>query len=265
MCRNLVGLLFCLLALPAFSAQNAKTVNGVAIANVKTINGVARANVKTILGVDNTGGGASPVFAWHMEDTDVTADSPAGSSAGDTTATLNGASISSLLSHDGDESLLCGATTATAEFSVSSDDIFNDDAGTVTIWIYVTTYVSGALIFEVFGDASNTMILRLQGSDADGSRHVRAVMTFAGAAPFSVTTTGTGMTLLTWHQLTLKWRTGAASNPGTYVQIDAQTAATSNTDTASWTTQATRIRYGNQGTSGAVFNLDQTETYTSYQ
>lgn len=57
--RKIIAFFLALLALCLTSAQNVKTVGGVARANVKTVGGVAIASVKSVGGVDNTGGGAT--------------------------------------------------------------------------------------------------------------------------------------------------------------------------------------------------------------
>lgn len=56
-----------LLILSSQSAENIKSIDGVAKANIKSIGGVSEANIKSIDGVDNTSSGGS-TFILLRED-----------------------------------------------------------------------------------------------------------------------------------------------------------------------------------------------------
>lgn len=204
------------------------------------------------------------VFSWHMENLTVTTGTPAGCSQGDTTGTLNStAYLTNYVAQDGTYCLYCPSSADYCSFAVTTDDIFNDDAGTFTIYIYVGTWLDGLYIATLFGDASNRIQIRTDGTDLDGSRHVEMLLDFNGAAQVGITTTGTGLSLNTWHKVTAKWRTGA-TDPSSSLQIDAQTAATGTTDLASWGTQATELRIGGGVNTGLIY-VDNCRVYSAWK
>lgn len=205
------------------------------------------------------------VFSWHMEDLTVTTGTPAGCSQGDTTGTLNsGAYLTNYVAQDGTYSLRCPSSADYCSFSVSSDDIFNDDAGTFTIYINVGTWLDGLYIATLLGDTTNRVQIRTDGTDVDGSRHVEMLLDFNGAAQLSITTTGTGLSLNTWHKVTAKWRTGTTDpTTSSSLQIDTQTAVTGTTPLASWNTQATELRIGGGVNSGLIY-VDNMRVYNAW-
>jgi len=218
--------------------------------------------------VDDGGAGCDSctgdlTFSWHMEDTDVTSGTPCGCSAGDTTATLNNsAAISSAQAQDGTNSLYCpsgSSTPANAEFSNTSNAIIQPDAGTVTFYVYVTSFVAGTRLWTMWTGPTDNIQCYMTGT---GDGNIDILLWYRGTGSANVTA-NSNLSLNTWYQVTCKWREGAA-DPSIYVEANSASAQ-SDTDLSGASDDGTFYVGNNDGSKVGDFYIDNMKVYNSWQ
>lgn len=203
------------------------------------------------------------LFSSHFEALDVTSGTPCGCSVGDTTGTASSAAvINSDLYSDGANSLDCPTSTDYLSYSISSGDIFSQTAGTITFRLYITTFKNGAILFRNYIDADNRFQISLSGTD-DATGRECTILWRGNATSVSAATTAANMAVNTWYTVTGKYQ--STGNPNLSIQIDATTAATSNTDpTAFVGTPATVVIGEAGGITGSDFHVDDLKITNAY-
>jgi hypothetical protein len=202
-----------------------------------------------------------------MEHTTVTSGTPAGCSVGDTSATLapyggSGATIASTISpQDGSNAFYLDSGADNVQFSIASNDLFSLSAGTITFYVYISTFQVNMELFTVGFDASNGIKLMLYQTE-------QITATWAGGGTPVTLYSLTGLTTGSWHKVQFSYRTGA-SDPSIWVAIDDASptgTAISNTDLAEMTGSNGKIYIGSLNTGtyvAAIDNLRITNAYTA--
>lgn len=224
------------------------------------------------------------LFSWHFENLDVTLGGVAGGvnngcSLGDTTATATGTpTISGTQYEDGANSGNFAAGNRYYNFDVSSDDIFTPLAGSVDVWVYVSTYLSGEPLINASVDANNKIDLYLQTTST--INQFRMAMKAGGGTTRNADTTfaqntGCGDTancleLNTWYHVQAEWDTTTAHSTK-YVKIcatsnPAQDPVTDHCGTigsasGTWAGTLTSVQYGAFGAGTINVFLDHLKVY----
>lgn len=209
-------------------------------------------------GCDSCAGGL--LFAWHAEDVDVTADSPCGCSAGDTTATLNGtAAISGTQYTDGDESLKCVDGTDYASFTITGYDIASDAAGTIVFDVYLVALDTYQVVFQAYGDANNRILVRVDDTNSD---ELEAKF-WGGGTEIGVGTTVANIQVDTWYTITFKWRQGE-TDPSISLDANGDTV-TKNDNLTDPTTEWSVLHVGTYEDGVETIYIDNVKVYDSWQ
>jgi hypothetical protein len=182
----------------------------------------------TVLVLGGGGGGASAdscsgglIFSWHGEDADVTVGTPTGCSAGDETGTASsGATISSTQKKDGSNSVSIPTSSDYYSFTLSSSDIFNDDAGTVDFWIYMDTHSNHGGILR-FQETAGTDEIYIRMEESGGNDELQVWHEGNSVERTAYTSVGP-ITEDTWYHVIVKWDTVSAHG-GNYLSICADT------------------------------------------
>lgn len=158
------------------------------------------------------------IFAWHMEDVDVTAGTPSGCALGDTTATLqSGATIATTQVYDGTYALFGDGTSARADFTNTLDII---SEGKVSARVYVGTgeYVDFLIVFEASVDTSNR--IRLELAPAGSNTDIRPQLSHIGGGTTDLVTMGnTGRAEGTWFYVEAGWIEETAAGNDMYIKV----------------------------------------------
>lgn len=213
------------------------------------------------------------LFSWHMEDTDVTLGGVAGGvnngcSAGDTTMTATGAGteLSSTVYKDGAKAIYAPGTNHYYEASVTSGDIVKYDAGTVDLWVYVTTFSSGAYsFFTQVSDTSNSIQVRQQTAT---TQQFRLTHTAGGTTRSATTAISGGFANDTWYHVIAKWDTTAHGSDYGSICADT-TTGTSNCGVftsalGTWAGDITVVRFGQAGNATTQY-IDNVKVYSTWQ
>lgn len=215
------------------------------------------------------------LFSWHFEDTTVTSGSPGGCSVGDTTATATGTgtTLSATQFEDGakagyfPDAADGGGTNRYYTFDVAAEDIVKNNQGTIDLWIYVTTFVNGGVVFDTAADGNNG--IGLSETTASTINQFRIDVNAGGTFRHATTTFASNFLLNTWYHVIAKWdHTAHSSN---YIQICADTTTgTTNcgvTTTAlgTWAGTLASEIWGNQGSGATTFYIDNVKVYGTWQ
>jgi len=208
------------------------------------------------------GTGATPVFCWGISADDTTITNSDGCSQGDTTATLvSAADIVSNPSGSG-YALTIPGSYDTAAFDVTTDNIFNDEAGTIQFDVYIVTFVDSGVILRVIGEAAtNELFIYIVFTDELRVYHEgnNAGQTFA-------TTNTANLQANTWYTVTIKWTT-ANVDPNLSIEVAGMgTAGTSNTNLTAWTTAPATFYWGTRGSAlTPAFYIKNIKVWDSWQ
>jgi len=162
------------------------------------------------------------LFSWHMENTTVTSGTPAGCSAGDTTATtVSGAELSATYKSDGTYSASIPTSGDRFTFTASGGDIAKRAAGTISFDLYLsTTPATGAILVSLHDTISGKRIDVKIGSATD-----EIGIRYASATDTSATTTTANLTTGVWYSVVAKWDVAA----GTKLSVSANSATATST------------------------------------
>ena len=203
------------------------------------------------------GTGATPIFCWGISLDDTVITNSDGCSQGDTTGSL--ASQAVFLAAPSPQTgyvIQLGATGSGAYdgclFTVSSADIWNDQAGTIEVMFYVPStggFVAGTSIFEIIAQtAEDRFYLQTSGTD-----ELQLLHEGANAGATYITTTAANIVTDTWYTATIKWTTADVS-PNLSLSCNGNTV-TSNTNLTAFDTAITQMSIGNalDGTNGYIY------------
>lgn len=208
------------------------------------------------------GTGATPVFCWGISADNTTITNSDGCSQGDTTATHSGHSdLASNPSGGGYAIYNPGAYDGTA-FDISSDDVFNDEAGTIQFDIYIHTFAESGRIIYVLGEAAtNEFLVYIISTDEIRVSHEGN----NGGAIFA-TTNAANLQVDTWYTVTIKWTT-ADVDPNLSIQVAGMGGVgTSNTNLAAWTIAPSIFYFGTYGHGATpVYYLKNIKIWDSWQ
>jgi hypothetical protein len=216
-------------------------------------------------------GGSTPdsctgglIFSWHCENTDVTIGTPQGCSGGATTGTPNGsAAINADISpYDGTYNCDFPADSSYYAFSVSSDDIFNDSAGTIVMHVYIHTFLNSERMFTAYQVAGTNNLIVQMISDTTRRFRLRYI---GNSVEQNIETTG-DFPLDTWITITAKWSVAGVGGNYLYIDYDGGNSATGTTAITPWTANAYYLRVGNYSPAGTVdYTLGAIKIYSSWQ
>lgn len=220
---------------------------------------------------DSCSGGL--LFSWHMEAADVTAGGVAGGvnngcSVGDTTgtATGTGTTISTAQHEDGSNASYFPGYNRYYLFSMTGEDIASHTAGTVDLWVYVTTFSGGADIWTYDAGATNLVYILMNTVATYQQFQVNVYASSTGRA--ASTTFATGFSLNTWYHVVGKW--DYTAHGGNYLQICADTTTgTTNCGVQSlapntWAGTAAGVRIGSNEGSATEY-VDNLKVYNSWR
>jgi hypothetical protein len=193
------------------------------------------------------------LLSWHGEDAVVTSGSPAGCviAGGDDTATLGGGDISAAQYHDGANSFHWAAST-NADFTVSSNDIVTQTAGTVDFWIYLPT-LSDLRILRA-ASATQSIFIEIVGTEAK----IRCV----ASGDNSATTSGATIAATTWTHIIGKWQT--TGTPNLYIEANG-VSATEGSDFTWDANNFTSLWLGDYLDYAVQGYMDELKIYNNYQ
>lgn len=158
------------------------------------------------------------LFSWHFENLDVTLGTPAGCSAGDTTATaVSSAVINSDVFKDGSNSGDFPTASDYFQFTVSAYDIVDYDQGRVDFWLYITTGVTTANLarFRNSGGTTNALWIRFSGTDQlDMFNNYGGTNSATGATTFPG-----GLQASTWYHVIARWSIDKSGDGTNYMKI----------------------------------------------
>jgi hypothetical protein len=212
---------------------------------VPTVNVTGTARVGAIWPHDLT-------LEWHMES--LTAEF----SVGDWTASPQGYGVlTNTVTYDGAQSYWNFGSMNRAVFTITSDDLVDEDQGTVTFHAYVVTNLSGASFWVAYGNATNAFYCTML-----STRQVRLYHKRDGVS-HHVTTTGTFNTN-EWFSVECKWRKTTA--PQLSVTLNNDTPNTySTTNLFDLATPAAELHVGDRFGIEASFYLDDFRAYKAWK
>ena len=118
-------------------------------------------------------------WSWYMEDTDITADTPAGCSDGSakTAVLVSSATIATDQYYDGSESLKVVSSTDYASFANFDGDEFDFNEGKIIFYFMINVYVDSAVLLKISYDGTDFLSIYLSptgdGTDIKvGARYV---------------------------------------------------------------------------------------------
>lgn len=214
------------------------------------------------------GTGSTTIFCWGISTNDTTITNSDGCSQGDTTATATsqGTFIAAPSPQTG-YAVQVGATGAGGydgyTFTVSTDDIWNDQAGTIEVMFYVPStggFVDGTSIFEIIAQANeDRFYLILSGTD-----ELQLLHEGANAGATYITTTAANIAVDTWYTAAIKWTTADVS-PNLSLTCNENTV-TSNTNLTAFDTAVTQMSIGAalDGTNGYLY-IKSVKIWDSWQ
>lgn len=261
--RTRTGLLFAL----AFSL----CLSGAAIARMTPMIVGGGTTAAGSASTDSCAGGL--LLSWHFENLDVTLGGVAGGvnngcSAGDTTAAAtSGAILTSGSFQDGSKSGSFPTAGDYYTFSVSSDDIVNDAAGTMIFYLKLNAAVASCGITRIRYDANNA--IRLQTVGASANQIQAYYIGNSTSRSYSTTTANLSTDGSTWYKITFKWsQAGVSEGGGTRymsIQVDSATPEYYGTQPTALTSTPTTLVYGDyNGTTGCNLQIDNLKVYDSW-
>jgi len=203
---------------------------------------------------------SSPMtFSWHMENTDVTLGTPSGCSVGNTTATfVSLGALNTDLFYDGSTSLDIPTSGDFASFSVSSNDIINPAAGTISFWMYIDTAVANLRPFSTGPDADNFIRTFITNTD-----EIRVNWSGNATVVYAVTTNA-NIPNTTWVNVIAKYTT-ADVDPNLSIRVVGYgSEAISNDNPTAWVGTNTSMVVGNSGSAAGDFHIDNLQVYNSW-
>ncbi len=198
------------------------------------------------------------VLYWPMESTtDITAGG--GCSAGTTTAVLNESpTLSSTYKTSGSSSLQINATYENAKLTVSSRDIFNEAAGTITGDVWFGGLSDQRVVYGRF-DANTAVILQV-----DTTGHLALDYRVEGQTTVTVTS-AVALSTGTKYSVIAKWRQGTSGEDSLYISVNGETAVTSTTVLSSWGNSPAYIHVGTEFGHNENLYIDDLQIYTAWQ
>jgi hypothetical protein len=197
-----------------------------------------------------SGSGTSPSFCWEVTTNDANLANSGGCSVGDSTGTLGSQATFIDVSALGKTgyAVQVGATTAGGydnyTFDVSSDDLFDDQQGTVQLDFYIPStggFVASTRLWGSEPEANQDRVyIILSGTDELAIYHEGA----NGGNDIAATTSA-NIGTNTWYTVIAKWRVGTSPYLSIECNGDTQTYTTS--DLTAFDTAATNMGVGNIG------------------
>jgi hypothetical protein len=217
------------------------------------------------------------LFSWHMENTDVTTGGVAGGvnngcSAGDSTATANGAGVTldTSVFQDGAKSIksVTGAGANRYEFDWASGDILATGQGTIDFWMYYTGTLAGHHPFYLIVNTDNRIYCFV-----DGANYLGCIWTYGAAAVNARTNANASIfPASTWIHCKVRWHKGTAHS-GLYQKVTCDgTTGESNSndngtnDLGTWAGTAATFAIGDTGNgTGLTLYIDNLKIYDTWQ
>jgi hypothetical protein len=203
------------------------------------------------------GGGGSILFEWHMEDADVTAGTPAGQSAGDTTASITGATFVTDPKQDGTYSLYPANPNYGAEFDAAA--LYSASEGTIQFYCIINPHLADPTPVRIrFNtDNNNRINLDFANTDAIRARYV------GGGTTVSATSSNGSIVDGQWHKITVRWR--ATGDPNLSITVDDGSEGTSNTDLPTFSSAPNLLFIGNGSTTDGEMHVDNITIWDTWQ
>lgn len=208
-----------------------------------------------------------------MENVDVTLGGVAGGvnngcSVGDTTATATGTgtTLSATQFEDGAKAAYAPGFGRYYLFAMTGEDIASHTAGTVDVWVYVTTFASGADIWTYDAGATNLVYIAM--NTVSTFQQFRVNVYASSTSHVANTSFAAGFSLNTWYHVIGKWDN--TPHGGNYLQVCADTTTgTTNCGTnastlGTWAGAAAGVRIG-ANEAGATEYVDNIKVYNSWQ
>lgn len=206
-------------------------------------------------------------FACHWEGSDasdrldIETGNPCGCSDGDTTGTIEGtATTSNSQKSDGSYSVHIPTCSDEIQYDITSEDIAQDNAGTITFDIYIVSWVDDARLCTVWvdNDETNAIYIMMRSSDEIRLRYV------GNNNAQAAVTNGANLSLNTWYSVTAKWRHGA-TDPSLYIDVNS-VSASNNNDLVAFSSSPNQLSIGDTQTTGAPeYYIDNFKVYKTWQ
>ena len=165
-------------------------------------------------------------------------------------------SYSTTQKSDGSYSIYCNACSTTDAGTIGVD--INIDAGTLMFDIYVITRNKYSTIIDARLDANNWISCYFNGTETITCEYK------GNGTTVYVTAKSYQLSADSWHSVVFKWRTGS-TDPSLSIQVDANSAVTTNDDLTALTDTPTTLQVHRRYTGDNTFYLDKVKVYNAWQ
>jgi len=159
-------------------------------------------------GGTSAAGGCDNLFEWHCENVDITLGTPAGCSAGDTTAAATGSpAISNTQKSDGTNSVHINTQDEYYEFAIDTSDLLDPDDFKITFDLYIVSMPVGGTTYLMYnvGGVNDKFYISLDSTNAGIKFYRKAQGTTDGVFVDSLSTG-------TWLSIEYQGLTGVTGN-----------------------------------------------------
>lgn len=209
------------------------------------------------------------LFSWHMENADVTLGGVAGGvnngcSLGDTVGNIVGSATinADVTPYDGSSSVDIPTGVSYYDFVVNSDDIINDAAGTIVLYVYVQTFAHQARIVDAnISTSTDDISIQMLTSGVNKFR-----ITYMGSSVSRVATTSNAVSfpLNQWLKVTGKWSVSGVGGLYLSISYDDAYTGTNNSAITAMSGNPDDLWIGNVSSPAADFHVDNIKIYDSW-